>query len=552
MHPVRALPFVITVAALIALVALLYAVSFHTIVGDSDGATVVLEGQSMASGHLALHGWALSFDSFWTVDALFYMAIEFITGAREYLLYLVPALIAGLVVVAGAWLARDGRRGISGACAAVTVVTLIGLPSHVLSMFFLRGPLHVGTALWCLIAFAGLRSGRLGWGWIVAVAFFAAGTLGDLQMVALGIAPAGIAGLVTMLRTRNWRSGAPTASAAVAGLLGAGILREMARAIGTFSVATSHPTASASEMLTNLGRIPSWGAHMLGVGDGGLSGDAVPRPLQALHVFGVLAVVVGVSVAAFSLVRGATLGRPSPPASVDSWRLDDLLVIAFVADLGVFAVLTTSNDPEFMRYLTAAVIFGTILTGRLMGRLVARIDSARFLRLGVVAGLVVTGAFAAADGFSVAAPAPSRSFTALGHFLEAHHLRRGIADYWSGSITTVATRGAVTLRPVITNPDGEIVRYERQSTSDWYVNQTFAFLVYDTARPWGGVDSTTAAATFGPISHTYPVGSYRVLVWNHPLTVSPVGFSPVIENFTGSRPTPALDHGTTDDHSPRA
>jgi hypothetical protein len=246
------------------------------------------------------------------------------------------------------------------------------------------------------------------------------------------------------------------------------------------------------------------------------------------------------------------MGRPSRPISIDSWRLDDLLVIAFVSDLGVFSVLTTSNDPEFMRYLTAAVIFGAVLTGRLMGRLAASIDSKRFLRLGAALGLLVTGAFAAALGFTVTAPAPSRTFTALGQFLEAHHLRSGIGDYWSASITTVATRGSVTLRPVITNPGGEIVRYERQSTSNWYVDQTFAFLVYDTARPWGGVDSATAAATFGPISHTYPVGSYRVLVWTHPLSVSPAGFSPIIQDSAGSRATPALDHGAAGDHGPRA
>ena len=549
-HSVRALPLVIGVAAFMALVALLYAVSLHTIVGDSDGATVILEGQAMTSGHLALHGWALSFDSFWTVDALFYMTVEFLTGAREFLLYLVPALIAGLVVVVGAWLARDGRRGTAGTVAVISVVALIGLPSHVLSMFLLRGPLHIGTALWCLIAFAGLRSGRLGWGWIVAVAFFAAGTLGDLQMVALGIAPAGLAGLVAMLRTRNWRSGAPTASAAVAGLLGAGIIREIARVIGTFSVATSHPTASAAEMLTNLRRVPTWGANMLGMGSGGFPGDAVPGPLQALHLVGALAVVAGVLVAAFSLVRGVVTGRRSPPSSIDTWRLDDLLVIAFVADLVVFAVLTTGNDPEFMRYLTAAVIFGAVLAGRLTGRLAASIDSARLLRLGAVLGLLVTGGFAAALGYSVTAPAPSRTFTALGQFLEAHHLRHGIGDYWSASITTVATRGSVMLRPVITNPGGQIVRYQRQSTSNWYVDQTFAFLVYDTARPWGGVDSNTAAATFGPISHTYPVGSYRVLVWNHPLSVSPIGFSPVIQNSTSSRPTSALDRGAGGDNGP--
>ena len=272
----RALTLAASLSAFLALVALLYTVSLHNVVGDSDSATVVLEGQSMAGGNVMLHGWALSLDSFWTIDALFYMLVELVTGMRDLLLYFVPALIAALVIVVGAWLARDGRRGMAGFAAAATVVALLGCPSHVLSVWFLQGPLHVGTALWCLIAFAGLRSGRWGWGWIVAVAFFAAGTLGDFQMIALGIVPACAAGLVAMLRTRTWRSGLPTVSAAVVSLMVAWVIRELATLVGTFAVATSHPTASPSEMLTNVGRVATWGANMLGVGRGGFTRGGVP------------------------------------------------------------------------------------------------------------------------------------------------------------------------------------------------------------------------------------------------------------------------------------
>ena len=95
----------------------------------------------------------------------------------------------------------------------------------------------------------------------------------------------------------------------------------------------------------------------------------------------------------------------------------------------------------------------------------------------------------------------------------------GIGDYWSASIATVATGGLVTVRPVISSPAGRVVRYERQSAETWYTNQPFEFLVYDTARPWGGIDATTASLTFGPVARTYVVGHYRVLVWPHPLFV---------------------------------
>lgn len=525
----RRLPRCVLVLLLVAgftmLVALLYLTSLHAIAGDSDGATVVLEGQSMISGHLMLHGWALSLDSFWTVDALFYALVELVTGVRSLLLYFVPALIAALVIAMGALLARSGRKGVPGVVAAATVIALLALPSHALASYLLRGPVHVGTALWCLVAFAGLRSGRVGWGWVVAVVAFAAGALGDFQMVALGMIPAFIAGVVAGSRRRNWRAGFPNVSAAGAGLLLAGVLRTLARAVGTFAITTSHPRASAPEISTNLVRIVTWGANMLGVGDGTLGSGGVPAPLQAVHMLGLLAVVSGVVVSMAALVRGVVGGHPAAGDDSEQWRLDDLLVIAFVADLVVFVLLTYGDDPGFLRYLTAAVIFGAVLAGRLTGRLVAAVRSGRVLRAGAVLGAATLAMLGADVGYSIAAPSPSRPFAQLGRFLHSHDLRQGVGDYWSASITTVSSAGSVTLRPVIANLDGRLVRYQRQSAATWYAHKSFQFLVYDTARPWGGVNAASASATFGPVERTYVVGTYRVLVWSHPVSVSTAGWA---------------------------
>ena len=137
-----------------------------------------------------------------------------------------------------------------------------------------------------------------------------------------------------------------------------------------------------------------------------------------------------------------------------------------------------------------------------------------------VLGLGVLATFAAGVAFNVTAAVPDAPYGALGQFLESHHLDRGIGDYWSASITTVATSGSVAVRPVVADPANRLVRYERQSTATWYERQSFQFLVYDTALPWGGVSSASAAATFGPVFHTYYVGMYRVLVWGHRLSVS--------------------------------
>jgi hypothetical protein len=542
----RLMVSVVLLSAFVALVAVLYVIAKHAFPGNSDDATVVLEGQAMSTGHLALGGWSLSLDPFWTVDAVFYAVVELFTGLRSVTLYLVPAIIAALVITVGAALAGRGRRGAGRVAATATVVALLAFPSFSLSNVFLQGALHVGTVLWCLIAFAGLSSGRVDarrglWGPAVAVVVLAAGILGDGLTVAYGVVPVFAAGLVAMLRSRAFRAGIPAVSAAVASVVLAWVVRRIADAIGTFSIATSHPTASLSQALKNVEHIPRWGASMLGLGAGPLGAGKAPAGLEAVHLLGLVVVVAGVGVAAVGLVRGVVRGRallPSVPVesaaaanarSEDAragWMLDDLLVIASVCALGVFVYLTSSDDSGFLRYLTAPVIFGSVLAGRWLGSVATAASSPRLRRGAAVVGLAVIAAFAAGSAFNVRDLHPKRPAARLGRFLESHHLRLGIGDYWSASITTVTTQGAVEVRPVIATPTGHVLRYQRQSAAIWYSDKSFQFLVYNTAPRWGGVDEISAKATFGPVAHSYAVGRYRVLVWAHPVTVSTRGYMP--------------------------
>ncbi len=510
-------------AGFVILVVLLYQAALHGNIPDSDGATVVLQGKAMSSGNLLLSGWALSVDPFWTIDAVFYAVVELVTGMRPMLLYLVPAIIAALVILVSVMLARDRRGGAAGAAAAVTVLALLAFPTHALTTDFIHGALHVGTALWCLIAFAGLRSGRLRWGWAVAVVFLAAGLLGDLETVALGLAPVVAAGLVAWARTRDWRSAVPGVCAAAAALLLAGFIREAAVYAGTFTINPGHPRAKLSQLPVNLTYLAHWGSDLLGLGSGSFGSGGVPALLQAVHAIGLLVVLAAVGTATAALIRGAVLGNRAAAAASGSWRLDDLLVFAFFADLVVFLALTLGDDTGFARELTAAVIFGAVLAGR-WARLATAIGPVRIRRAGAVAGLAVVTAFAAGFGLTLTAPAPVRPYDQLAQFLAAHHLHQGVGDYWSSSITTAASGGAVTVRPVFAKY-GKVVRYRRQSGADWYTGQSFEFLVYNKALPWNGVGWDTAKATFGPVARIYAVGTYRVLVWNHPIEVAHGGLT---------------------------
>jgi len=108
---------------------MLWLASAHALPPNSDGATVLLEVRALARGNLLLHGWRLSLNWFWAVDAPFSALAYLLVGLR-------PALP------------------------------------------------HVVPGLWALLVFWGLRRGRFGWGWVLAVVLFAAGMTGDLMIVA--------------------------------------------------------------------------------------------------------------------------------------------------------------------------------------------------------------------------------------------------------------------------------------------------------------------------------------------------------------------------------
>ncbi len=503
------------------LLVLLYATSVHAVPGNSDGATVVLEGKALSAGQLTLKHWFLSFDSFWWVDVPFYALAVLAVGVRPELLQAVPAIIAALVVAVGAWLAAGRNRGVAALAGGATVVALLALPSHALAFFFLQGPLHVGTALYSLLAFACVRRYRPGRArWLLAVVLLAAGTVGDLQMLVFGAAPMLGGGVLAMVRRREARAGVGAVSAAACGAVLALAGRELAKLVGTYTINKPAPTASFREMVTNLRLVGVYGARLFGFGSAGFGSGGMPSALLAVHVVGLVALLAGVAAAAVRLVTALVAGRRGARDDEEAWRLDDMLLLAFLADLAVFVYLTPASLPPYARYLTASAIFGAVLAGRGVARLAVLL--ARGAPAAALAGLggLAVCCLAAGTGYALRQPDPPQPARALGAYLAAHGLTQGIGDYWSASIVTVESRGAVVVRPVTALPAGRILAYTRNASGTWYEGQTFQFLVYNPALPFGGVDRQSATATFGPPAETTAVDGYLVLVWRHPLSVS--------------------------------
>jgi hypothetical protein len=560
-------------------VLLFYLASSHAFTADSDSATVLLEGKALASGNLILHGWDLSLDSFWLIDAPFYALAYGLFGIRELLLHVVPAVIACLVVLVGAVMAVDGRRRGGRVAGVVTVVATLVLLTHTMSYFFLQGPLHVGTALWALLAFLLLRRGRFGWGWLAAVLFLAAGMNGDLLIVAYGIVPILLAGLVAMARRRDWRAGSAAVTAAVAGGLLGLVVREVTKALGGFHIAKADPIASLAQMVINLRTMFTYGGDLIGVRNVYFGTGGVPIGLQRVHIVeGVVLIAclaLGVIRLAEGVLRGSSRNRrgsglvieglvieglvieglgtdgrgtvtgdarsatnrakslaAAPSGSSarsrlsawlsseeESWRLDDMLTVACFGPPATYILLATAVNPQFTRDLTAAVIFVAILAARVIAR---QWESLRRLRLPVgLVGLACVACFAVGLGYTVSAPVPAQPADALVSWLGAHHLDSGVGAYWTASIATTASGGRVAIRPVVADSTGHLERYKRQSAASWYRDRAFRFLVYEPAAPFGGVDRASAVASWGPPERTENIGIYQILVWRRPFVVSP-------------------------------
>lgn len=504
---------------------LLYLSSVHSYSGSSDGASVILEGKALL-GNFTLTHWALSLDSFWLVDAPLYAVAVLLAGVHPQLMHLVPAVIAACVVGMGAWIAQRDRGRLPGLVAVAVVVALLGLPTHALAQFFLIGPFHVATTLWCLIAFVALRRGRFGWGWLVAVVFLAAGLLGDLQTLVLGTAPIALAGLVAMFRQRQWRAGAPALAAALGSTVLAELVRRIALAIGTYSIGAANPRAAFHQMIHNVYHAIKYGAALGGVGTHAFGALTVPPGLEVAHAIGLCLCVLAVVLALAAIVRAVLFGagsRDREDVAQSGWPeatwFEDVLAFAFLGGCATYVWFALNASSPFARYLTSAVVFGSILGARLAGRVAERVRNGwPRIALASVAGLVAIGYVATFANTLTVAP-PGQAAVQVATYLKDHHLTKGVGDYWSASIVTVESSDAVVVRPVVAlDSDGHVVRYTRLSTSAWY-GGGFQFLVYNATAVWDGVDEQSAVATFGSPTHAAMVGPYEVLTWSHDISV---------------------------------
>ena len=104
------------------------------------------------------------------------------------------------------------------------------------------------------------------------------------------------------------RVGLPAASAAIASAIAAEVLRHLALAIGTFSIARANPRAPVNQMIVNLRGLLGYGAALAGVGIKPFSSASEPAILFIAHAIGLVVLVVAVCLAAVAVLRATRSG----------------------------------------------------------------------------------------------------------------------------------------------------------------------------------------------------------------------------------------------------
>jgi len=516
------------VAGFFGLVLLLYFTSAHMQTATSDSATVVLEGQAIAKGQLLLHGWNLTFASYWTSSAAFDAVAIVVNDLRAGLMYAIPAFTGALAILGGVLVAREGQRRPPDFAAWVTVVVLLAFATPAMAFFFVGHGFHVGTSAYALFAFVALRRGRFGWGWALAILLLSAGLLGDLLMLAYAVVPLIIAGLIEIFRGQRREVGVATLTAAVASVSVSVAARLVFVALGTYKAASGLRFARFDQMITNLGHVPVYVASLLGLSNAVVTSGGVPAPLRNLRGVDVvtaaaaLCVLACSSFALVSLVLGLARGYPHRRGlegeTTAPWRTDNLLVIAVICSAVPFVLLAGARGAG-IRYLTVTVIFAVVLAGRMIGRALSKLRSGWRFGVLTTAGMALALGLAASFGVAMSGPTLSNPTTELVAWLETHDLHYGIGGYWVASITTVESAGEVTVRPVL-NFDGDQIERAGLASASWYADNHFQFLVE--GAPPGYIGIRGVPAFWGRPAHLYVVGRYRILIWSHQLTVPSV------------------------------
>ena len=514
---------------------------------SSDGASNILQAQAMLHGNPLLRGWWTSDVSFYTTELPEYALAVAARGLSPDVVHICGALTYTLTVALAGLLARGRATGAAGLRRAGIAVAIMLAPSVLGGTeVFLENPDHFGTSVPILLVLLLLdwgerRDDAAGPRWYVPAvvcALLAWSQVGDeLSLVAATVPIGAVCAFrlaVTLIRRRpraELRWDGLLVAAALVSVAVARIAERALRAIGGFD---QRPIPSTR--LASLGQVPG-NARLLSQSIALLFGANNPgKPSQPLtisrHVPLLLSAdlhVIGLVVAGAGVIAGIAagfFGRPAWPGGPGWDRIVQILVAAIGVTIAAGLFSTVMQSLSSAHEVAILLPLGAVLAGRTLPSSVRRLAGARApsVRITTVttaatvalAGWLAVGVSEAAYGAAwPASPLPVQSVAA---WLVAHHQRDGLAAYWQGTETTVASGGRVLVAPVTA---GGTAAKHWEASSAWYQPSrylaTFVIAGDSPISSENALSVAAARARFGRPAAEYHVGIDIVMIYRYNL-----------------------------------
>jgi hypothetical protein len=473
----------------------------------SDGASNALQAWDMLHGNLLLHGWTLSDVSFYTTELPEYMIVEAIRGLHADVLHVSAAITYTLLVLTAGLLARGRATGRAGLlrfaiAAGIMVAPQLG-PGAFILVF---QPDHTGTQVPLLVAWLVLdRAPRRWWVPVVVGVILAWVEVADRLVALVGVVPlaavCAVRAYQAVVRRRErlrsvWFEWSLIVAAGASVEIASIVVKQLAEHGGFTALPVPSGLAPVSQLGSHFSLLVESVSGLYGADLFGMSSLGLNAAIAGLHL-------IGLALALWAL--WLVIRR--------FFSCDDLiaqvLALGILINLGAYLLSTTPTTYWSAREIALVLPAGAVLAGRMLA---GKFRAARL----VPAMAVVLACYVAALGYTVTQPTFPAISQDLADWLSAHQLTYGLSSYGLANTTTLASGGAVDLRPINWyNADAAGGPYEFNQA--WYNPQAhdanFVVLM-NPPQPLDPIATWEVRDRFGPAAQTYDVGPYVIMVYD--------------------------------------
>jgi hypothetical protein len=503
-------PVVFVAAGLALFAAYLRQSQTHPVI--ADGGSFALQAWDMLHGNVLLHGWTTADLTFYTTELPQYALVELVHGLNADVVHIAAAMTYTLLVLGAALLAKGRATGREGVVRMLVAAGIMLAPSlGIGTSTLLSNSDHTGTQVPMLVIWLILDRARpRAWVPVVIALLLAWVQVGDPLVLYEGVIPLVLVCAIRLYRQRDtreswdqtlrqgWYEVALAAGAVVSAGAAAAALKVI-HYLGGFIV--QPPTATfvvVATMYRNL-----WVAveSVLLLFGADFSGEQLGK-----HAAIALVHLAGVALAVWAFGRALRRFR-------DQDLVVQVLVVTAIVLLATFVLRGNPNVAGSAHEIAGVLPIGAVLAGRLAGGPLVRARLIPALALGLACYLVILA-------HNVVQLPPSDANAQLATWLQANHLRYGLADYWNANAITLDSRDQVQVRYVSRVGD-KLVDRPWETKSSWYdpAQHDATFLV--TPGPANvcspgtpGYWEAAARTTFGAPAATYQVDGFTVLVWD--------------------------------------